>query len=128
MMRPRSRSPCLLVAFFFFAVFESLSPYESYADRWLSRGGHVIVYLSMFDLLLLKVDVSGERDQSQAVFAGVMLAGHVLMIVVIVVEVVGMYHASKNVKIRTGVSSKVPSGLRSRVGSDGTPVSESAFA
>ncbi|CAM9858548.1 unnamed protein product, partial [Ectocarpus sp. 12 AP-2014] len=63
----------MLIAFFFFAVFEVLSPYKSESDTWLSRGGHVIVFLSMFDLLLLKVDVSGERDQSQAAFAGVLV-------------------------------------------------------
>ncbi|CAM9812920.1 unnamed protein product, partial [Ectocarpus sp. 6 AP-2014] len=46
-----------LMAFFFFATFEVLSPYKSEPDMWLSRGGHVIVFLSLFDLLLLKVDV-----------------------------------------------------------------------
>lgn len=43
----------MLIAFFFFAVFEVLLPYRSGSDIWLSRGGHVIVFLSMFDLLLL---------------------------------------------------------------------------
>ncbi|CAM9340915.1 unnamed protein product, partial [Hapterophycus canaliculatus] len=47
----------ILTAFSFFAVFEALSPYESQSDMWLSRVGHAIVFLSMFDLLLLKVDV-----------------------------------------------------------------------
>ncbi|CAN0380979.1 unnamed protein product, partial [Scytosiphon promiscuus] len=44
----------MLIAFFFFAAFELLSPYKSESDTWISRGGHVIVYLSMFDMLLLK--------------------------------------------------------------------------
>ncbi|CAM9792296.1 unnamed protein product, partial [Ectocarpus sp. 12 AP-2014] len=47
----------MLAAFFFLWVFEVLSPYKSESDMWLSRGGHAIVFLSMFDLLLLKVDV-----------------------------------------------------------------------
>lgn len=89
----------MLFAFFFFTLFESLSPYESGTDTWLSRGGHVIVFLSMFDLLLRKVDVSGEREQSQAAFAGVFLAGHALMIVAIVVEVVGICCVSRSTRV-----------------------------
>ncbi|CAN0341912.1 unnamed protein product, partial [Scytosiphon promiscuus] len=50
----------ILIALFFSAVFDVLSPYKSESDMWLSRGGHVIVFLSMFDMLLLKVDVSSE--------------------------------------------------------------------
>ncbi|CAN0099518.1 unnamed protein product [Ectocarpus sp. 12 AP-2014] len=84
----------MLAEFFFLTVFEVLAPYESESDMWLSRGGHVIVFLSMFDLLLLKVDVSGERDQSQAAFAGVLLAGHVLMILAIFVEAIFICYAS----------------------------------
>ncbi|CAM9420392.1 unnamed protein product, partial [Hapterophycus canaliculatus] len=112
----------MLIAFFFSLVFEVLSPYKSKSDTWLSRGGHVIVFLSMFDLLVLKVDVSGERDQSQAAFAGVLVAGHVLMILAIVVEVVGICYASRKKKVeQDGVLSERP-----RMGSDDPPVFESA--
>lgn len=89
----------MLITFVFLLFFEALSPYKSEADMWLSRGGHVIVFLSMFDMLLLKVDVSSERDQSQDVFAGVLVAGHVLMIVAIVVEVVGICYASRGKRV-----------------------------
>ena len=92
----------MLMAFFFFAVFEIMLPYTSESDTWLSRGGHVIVFLSMFDLLLLKVDVSDERDQSQAAFAGVVVAGHVLMILAIVVEVVALCYGSRKKKVVEG--------------------------
>ena len=112
----------MLIAFFFFAVFEVLSPYTSESDMWLSRGGHVIVFLSMFDLLVLKVDVSDERDQSQAAFAGVLVAGHVLMVLAIVVEVIGVCYASRKKK---AVEGEEPS-ERPRVESDGVPVFESA--
>ena len=112
----------MLIAFFFLVVFEILSPYESGSDMWLSRGGHVIVFLSMFDLLLLKVDVSGERDQSQAAFSAVLVAGHVLMVVAIVVEVVGICYASEK---QNGDSDP---GSRPRVGSDEKPVFERAAA
>ncbi|CAM9214260.1 unnamed protein product, partial [Hapterophycus canaliculatus] len=77
----------MLIAFFFFAVFEALSPYESESDVWLSRGGHVIVFLSVFDMLLLKVDISNESDRSQAIYAGVLVSGHALIALAIVVEV-----------------------------------------
>ena len=113
----------MLIAFFFFAVFEIMSPYTSESDTWLSRGGHVIVFLSMFDLLLLKVDVSGERDQSQAAFAGVLVAGHVLMVVAIVVEAVALCYASRKKKVAEGGEESRP-----RVGSDDVPAFESAPA
>ncbi|CAM9835026.1 unnamed protein product [Pylaiella littoralis] len=114
----------MLIAFFFSMVFEVLTPYKSASDMWLSRGGHVIVFLSMFDMLLLKVDVSGESDQSQAIFAGVLVAGHVLMIVAIFVEVVGICYASGNEGLLEVSSESVP-GFRPRVGSDDVPVFES---
>ncbi|CAB1096488.1 unnamed protein product [Ectocarpus sp. CCAP 1310/34] len=119
----------MLVAFFFSLVFEVMSPYTSESDTWLSRGGHVIVFLSMFDALLLKVDVSSESEQSQDVFAGVFVAGHVLLILAIVVEVVGICLASGK---KRGVEEAVPSEglpvLRPRGGSDDVPVFESAPA
>ncbi|CAM9878119.1 unnamed protein product [Ectocarpus fasciculatus] len=76
----------------------------------------------MFDLLLLKVDVSGERDQSQAAFAGVLMAGHLLMILAIVVEVVGICYASGKKVVEDAVSSERP-----RAGSDDVPLFESAL-
>ncbi|CAM9139350.1 unnamed protein product, partial [Sphacelaria rigidula] len=85
----------MLISFFFLVVYEVLSPYTSESDMWLSRGGHVIVFLNMFDLLLLKVDVSQERSDSQRAFAGVLVAGHCLMFLSIVIEVVGVGLASR---------------------------------
>ncbi|CAN0174738.1 unnamed protein product [Ectocarpus sp. 4 AP-2014] len=114
----------MLTAFFFFAVFEILSPYKSESDMWLSRGGHVIVFLSMFDLLLLKVDVSGERDQSQAAFAGVLVAGHVLMVAAIVVEAFVICWVSRKNKVHEGEEASASP----RVGSDDVLVFESAPA
>jgi len=110
----------MLIAFSFFAVFEILAPYASGADMWLSRGGHVIVFLSMFDLLLLRVDVSGERDQSQAAFAGVLVAGHVLMMLFIVVEVVGVCYASRKNNVVDDGEEEAPN--RPRAGSEEAPV------
>lgn len=114
----------LLMAFSFFALFDMLAPYKSQSDMWLSRVGHVIVFLSMFDLLLLKVDVSGERDQSQAVFAGVLVTAHVLMILAIVVEAIVICYASwYNKSVVNGEEASE----RPQVGSNDTPpVFESA--
>lgn len=43
----------VLVAFLFSLLFEVLSPYKSESDKRLARGGHVIVFLGMFGLLVL---------------------------------------------------------------------------
>ncbi|CAM9790765.1 unnamed protein product [Scytosiphon promiscuus] len=109
----------ILISFVFFAVFELLSPYKSESEMWLARGGHVIVFFSMFDLLLLKVDVSRERDQSQAVFAGALVAGHVLMALTIVVEAIGICYASRRRRVADEAepSESLP-GVKPRAGSD----------
>ena len=112
----------ILIAVFFFAVFDILSPYTSDSDMWLSRGGQVIVFLSMFDLLLLKLDVSHERSQSQEAFAGVLVAGHVLMLLTIVVEVAGICYTARRKRVQEEASSfeDFP-GLRSRAGTEEKP-------
>ncbi|CAN0442772.1 unnamed protein product, partial [Scytosiphon promiscuus] len=45
----------IVSTFFFFVVSEVLSPYESASDKWLSRSGHILIFFSMFDVLLLRV-------------------------------------------------------------------------
>ncbi|CAN0534106.1 unnamed protein product, partial [Laminaria digitata] len=80
----------IISSFFFFVVSEVLSPYESASDTWLSRSGHVLIFFSMFDVLLLRVDVSRESSQSQQVLGGVLVAGHVVMIVAVVAEAIGL--------------------------------------
>ena len=115
----------MLIAFFFFVVFDALAPYKSESATWLSRVGHMIVFLSMFDLLLLKVDVSDERDQSQAAFAGVLVACHVLLILAVVVEVVAICYSSWKEKIAAEEGQEASE--RPRAGSDdNVPVFESA--
>lgn len=76
----------LAMAFAFSIISESLAPYLSPWDKWLSRTGHVIVFLSMYLALLLKVDVSKERNRSQRVFEVVLVAAHVSMVLAVVVE------------------------------------------
>lgn len=58
----------LMIAFAFFGISESLSPYISKWDKWVNRMGHIIVYASMYIALLLRVNVSDEREDSQKFF------------------------------------------------------------
>lgn len=82
----------VLLAFHFFAVLEVLSPYKSEFDMWLLRGGHETVFLSM-STCCTQGKCGRRESQSQAVLAGVFVAGDMLMILAIVVEVVGVCYA-----------------------------------
>ncbi|CAN0487696.1 unnamed protein product, partial [Scytosiphon promiscuus] len=70
----------ILISFSFVVIFEAMSPYVSPWDRWISRLGQVVVFISMYIALLLKVDVSGERYSSQQAFEGILVAVHVFMV------------------------------------------------
>lgn len=76
----------LMMAFVFAMISEAVAPYASRWDTWISRMGHVVVFVSMFIALLLKVDVSDERASSQEVFDFVLISVHVCMLAVVVVE------------------------------------------
>ncbi|CAN0000660.1 unnamed protein product, partial [Laminaria digitata] len=78
----------LMVAFAFILISEVLVPYESRWDTWISRMGHVVVFVSMYVALLLKVDVSDERAGSQKVFEAVLVAVHACMLLAVLVEAV----------------------------------------
>lgn len=79
-------STVLLLAVFFYVVFEVLSPYIHEKEKWLSRVGHLVVILSIYMALLLKVDVSGEKHHSQELFAVLLVVVHAMMISTIAVE------------------------------------------
>lgn len=76
----------LMIAVFYLALFEALSPYESKWDVWLARTGHVVVFTSMFLALLLKVDVSTEDVGSQKVFEVILVTTHACMVFSVVLE------------------------------------------
>lgn len=78
----------LMVAVIFLVVVEVLAPYESRLDTWISRAGHAVVFMSMYFALLLKVDVSTERQASQRAFEAILVATHAGMILVVLVETV----------------------------------------
>lgn len=68
----------LLLAAAFAMLSEALSPFIKPLDRWLYRSGTCVTFTGMYAALLLKVDVSQENTQSQAVFSGVLILAHVL--------------------------------------------------
>ena len=78
----------LVLAFVFVMVSESLVPYASRQDVWMSRVGHIVVFLSMFQALVLKGDVSDENSDSQEVFGGVLLAANICMVIAVITEAV----------------------------------------
>lgn len=80
----------LMMAFVFFGVAEALDPYASRWDRWISRTGHIIVYVSMYLALLLKADVSNERTASQKVFEAILVAAHACLVVTVVVQSIAL--------------------------------------
>lgn len=80
----------LVIAFVFFGISESLSPYASKWDKWVNRMGHVIVYTGMYVALLLKVDVSNERSESQEFFEILLVVVNGLIILSIAIETIFM--------------------------------------
>ena len=78
----------LVMSFAFTTLSEGLAPYDTEWDTWISRTGHVIVFMSVFTALLLKVDVSSESASSQKLLATILVAVHVCMVLAVVVEAV----------------------------------------
>ncbi|CAN0076684.1 unnamed protein product, partial [Ectocarpus sp. 13 AM-2016] len=76
----------LLLAIVFMVVSELLSPFARPIEMWLYRTGHYVVFASMYLALLLRVDVSDERNQSQEVFSGVLVIAHAAMLLVVVLQ------------------------------------------
>lgn len=81
----------IMITFFFFVTSEVLLPYESRLDTWLNRGGHIVVFCSFFVALLHKVDLSSEREDSQQAFGVVLVLAHACLILVVLVQVVGIW-------------------------------------
>ena len=83
-----------MVAGSFGLLLEALAPYESRIDRWASRTGHAVVYGSMYFALLQKTEISNETQASQMVFEWVLIATHVLMVAIVVVNAVILAYSS----------------------------------
>lgn len=80
----------ILIEVFFAFVSELLAPYAVKWDAWISRIGHTVVFLSMYLALLLKVDVSKERDHSQKVFEAILVSIHICLVVAVVFEAIAL--------------------------------------
>ena len=78
----------LLLYLLLFIVSGSLNPYASIWDTLMSRVGRMVVFLSMFQALLIKVDVTEERGESQQTFGDVLLIVHVGMVAAVIAEAV----------------------------------------
>ena len=85
----------LILAFTFMVVSESLDPYASRWNSWLSRTGHTVVFFSVYVALLLKVDVSSERRDSQRAFEVVLVVFNACIIVAVIVEMLVMTCSSE---------------------------------
>ena len=81
----------LMIAVVFLVVSVLLAPFVSKWDASLSLIGHGVIFTSVYVALLSKVDVADERDASQEVFAGILVAAHACMIVAVVVETAVIY-------------------------------------
>lgn len=94
----------ILIAFTFVLVSEGLSPYASKWNTWVARAGHVIVFLSMYVALLFKVDVSNESQRDKNIFAGILVAGHATMVLLVVVEIIALVGSVRSRNARLPVS------------------------
>lgn len=83
----------LLMAFCFLVVSEVLAPFASVWDCWVARCGHIVIFASMYMALLLRVDVSNERESSQRVFAGILVLSNVALFGAALAEMVWMWCA-----------------------------------
>ncbi|CAM9320875.1 unnamed protein product, partial [Sphacelaria rigidula] len=78
----------VVLAAVFIGLSDTLSPFADPFDASLYRCGNWVVFFSMYLALLLKVDASDEDSRSQVVFAKVLIAANICMIVMVVVQAV----------------------------------------
>ena len=75
-----------LLAVVFFSISEILSPFAEPLEAWLYRSGTWVIFLSMYLALLLKMDAPEEESHSQNVFAELLIAAHVDMVLIVIVN------------------------------------------
>ena len=73
-----------LLAVVFFSISEILSPFAEPLDAWLYRSGTWAIFLNMYLALLLKMDNADDGNHSQDVFAGLLIAAHVGMVLIVI--------------------------------------------
>lgn len=77
-----------LILVMVFALFsESLAPYRSPWDAWISRIGHVVVFLSIFiAFLILYVDETVNTHASEQFYGSALVVVNICWIIAVVVE------------------------------------------
>lgn len=67
-------------------VFEVLAPYKRSSNTWLYRAGYIVVVLSMYLGLLLKIDLSDDNSNAQETFSVLLVVVHCMMLVAVFAE------------------------------------------
>ena len=73
-----------LLAVAFVSISEILRPFNEPLDAWLYRSGTWVIFLSMYLALLLKMDAADDDKRSQDIFAGLLIATHVSMVLIVI--------------------------------------------
>ena len=81
----------IVISFVFLLISEVVRPYKAVLETWLSRTGHVVLFLSFFAALLYKVDIANERETSQEAFGIVVVLVHVILILVVLCQALGIW-------------------------------------
>lgn len=77
----------LILVMVFALCSESLAPYRSAWDAWISRIGHVVVFLSIFiAFLILYVDETVNRHASEQFYGSALVAVNICWVIAVVVE------------------------------------------
>ena len=76
----------VMIAVIFAMMSEALAPYECRLDMWVNRLGHAVVILSLYFVLLLKVNISNDSQDSQDMFGNILITTHLLMILTAISE------------------------------------------
>lgn len=95
-----------LLAVVFTIISESLSPFETKADRWLYRWGNAIILASMYVALILKANLTDAGSKTSSVMTVLLFAANIFLIVTVVMQTVLLV---KGQYTRTVVEQEFPS-------------------
>lgn len=76
----------MVIAFGFFGIAEGLAPYESTWNAWISRSGHVIIFMSLYVALLLEGEAPETDSRKYLVFEVILVFAHGCLVLAVVVE------------------------------------------
>lgn len=76
----------MVIVFGFFGIAEGLAPYESTWNAWISRSGHVIIFMSLYVALLLEGSAREANDNNYLAFEVILVFAHGCLVLALVVE------------------------------------------